>query len=150
MSAGAVDALPLWYLCGYCSYSSMYCMGDLYGYHVVLKCLGICADSIHISLCIVWVLSVLVLLDVISWVRVPVLVYVLKGCLCLGCQFAWDICIVGVHISLCIVWIVIMLVSLSRQGILSGSISISICIVLVFAAGCAEHLLWYLYWQFLY
>ena len=29
MSAGAVDALPLWYLCGYCSYSSMYCMGDI-------------------------------------------------------------------------------------------------------------------------
>ena len=42
-----------------------------------LKCLGICTDGFHISLCIVWVVSVLVLLDVISWVRVPVLVYVL-------------------------------------------------------------------------
>ena len=47
------------------------------GYHAVLKCLAICTDGVHISLCIVWVVSVLVLLDVISWVRVPVLVYVL-------------------------------------------------------------------------
>ena len=36
MSAGAVDALPLWYQCGY---------------HDVLRCLGICIDGIHISLC---------------------------------------------------------------------------------------------------
>ena len=99
------------------------------GCHAVLKYLGICTDGIHISLCIVWVVSVLVLLDVISWVRVPVFVYVLVGCLRLGCQFAWYICIVGVHISLCIVLIVIMLVSLSQQGILGVSICISLCIV---------------------
>ena len=41
-------------------------------YHAALKCVGICTSGIHISLCIVWVLSVFVLLDVISWVRVPV------------------------------------------------------------------------------
>ena len=46
-------------------------------YHAVLKCLGICTDGIHTSLCIVWVVSVLVLLDVIPWVRVSVFVYVL-------------------------------------------------------------------------
>ena len=47
------------------------------GYHAVLICVGVCTDAVHISLCIVWVVSVLILLDVISWVRVPVLVYVL-------------------------------------------------------------------------
>ena len=47
------------------------------GYHAVLKCVGICTDGFHISLCIVWVVSVLVLLDVISCVQKPVLVYVL-------------------------------------------------------------------------
>ena len=45
------------------------------GYHAVLKCLGIWTDGVHVSLCIVWMVSVLVLLDVTSWVRVPVLVY---------------------------------------------------------------------------
>ena len=39
-------------------------MGTMLSY--VLKCLGICTVGIHISLCIVWVVLVLVLFDVIS------------------------------------------------------------------------------------